>query len=116
MRVTVNLLGFLDKMRDIVHRIDLGLAIYRLALDELSQFDPSQFRVTELANETQYRSKIVNPDIVFNVNPVIAQEFLEEWDPDRLVLDHVDDMLVEITRTDTVIAGVMEPVTAAQLG
>ena len=40
-------------------------------------------------------------------------QFLEEGDADCLCLDHIDDMFVEITRTDAIIPRVMEPVVTA---
>ena len=47
---------------------------------------------------------------------IYIQQFLQERDLDRLRLDHIDDMFVEVARADAIIARVMEPVITAQLG
>jgi hypothetical protein len=76
----------------------------------------AELGITELTDETQNRSQVVDAYIVLDVNPVFTQQLPQERHLDRLLLEHVDDMLVQVARADAVVAGVMKPVTAAQLG
>ena len=116
MRVAINIASLVNKMRNIVHCVDLGLAINRLALDEITYLDTAEIRVTQFADETQHRPQIVDPDIVLDVDPVVAQQLFQKRNLDRLVLDHVDDVFIEVAGSDTVITRVVKPVITAQLG
>src|SRR4030066_368562 len=81
---------------------------------ELLEPEPALLRVAELAEKTRHRLEIVHGDVVADENRIRAQQLSQERHLHRLLLDVIEDGLVEIARADAIVAGIMEPVAAAQ--
>ena len=103
MAVAVNLVCFVDEMRDVLYGRNFCFAVQFLSAFELLEWKPALFGVPEFAKEGREWVEIVNGEVVADVDRVGTQEVAQEGYLHGLPLDIVENWLVEVACCDAIV-------------
>jgi len=83
-------------------------------MNKLSYLYTAEFGIPQFSDKTQHGSKIVDFDVIANMNPVLTQQIFKKRNLHGLLLNHVKNRFIQVARANSIITRIMKPVTTTQ--